>query len=87
MSTIEWSPKATRQLRKIADKSKRQSIYAEAQQLAHWPNCPGSIIRLQGREDYRLRVSDYRVIFEINQAEIPIIVTINQVEKRNERTY
>ena len=87
INTIEWSPKATRQLRKIADKSKRQSIYAEVQQLAHWPNCPGSIIRLQGREDYRLRVGNYRVIFEINQAGMPIIVTITQVEKRNERTY
>ncbi|MHB1591466.1 MAG: hypothetical protein ACYCTW_08020 [Sulfuricella sp.] len=38
MNTIEWSPKATRQLRRIADKSKRQSIYAESQQFAHWPS-------------------------------------------------
>ncbi|MHB1621391.1 MAG: hypothetical protein ACYCTY_15720 [Sulfuricella sp.] len=54
MNTVEWSTKATRQLRKIADKSKRQGIYAESQQLAHWPNCPGSIIRLQGREHHQM---------------------------------
>ncbi len=82
-----WATKAVRQLRKIADKAKRQRIFAEAQQLASWPNCPGDIKRLQGRDDYRLRVGDYRVIFEIDQSGRPIILTIMQVEKRNERTY
>lgn len=87
MITIEWSTKAVRQLRKIADKAKRQRIFAETQQLAAWPSCPGDIKRLQGRNDYRLRVADYRVIFEIDQGGMPIILTITQVEKRNERTY
>lgn len=87
MNTIEWSTKAARQIRKIDDKRKRQGLFAEVQQLAHWPNCPGDIKRLQGRDDYRLRVGDYRVIFEIDQSGKPIIVTIMQVEKRNERTY
>ena len=76
-----------RQLRKIADKRKRQHIYAEAQQLASWPDCPGDIKRLQGRDDYRLRVGDHRLIFDIDQNGTPIIVIITQVEKRNERTY
>jgi mRNA interferase RelE/StbE len=87
MNAIEWSAKAVRQLRKIADKRKRQSIYAEVQQLANWPDCPGDIKHLQGRDDYRLRIGDQRVIFEIDQSGTPIIVTIMQVEKRNERTY
>jgi mRNA interferase RelE/StbE len=87
MNSIEWSAKAVRQLRKIADKRKRQSIYAEAQQLADWPDCPGDIKCLQGRDGYRLRIGDHRVIFEIDQSGVPIIVTIMQVEKRNERTY
>lgn len=87
MNAIEWSAKAVRQLRKIADKRKRQDIYAEAQKLANWPDCPGDIKRLQGRDDYRLRIGDHRVIFVIDQSGTPIIVTITQVEKRNERTY
>ncbi len=87
MNAIEWSAKAVRQLRKIADKRKRQGIYAEVQQLANWPDCPGDIKRLQGRNDYRLRVGDHRVIFEIDQSGTPVIVNITQVEKRNERTY
>ena len=87
MNTIEWSTKAARQLRKIADKAKRRSIFAEVQQLAEWPSCTGNIKRLQGRDDYRIRVGDYRVTFEIDQSGTPIIVTITQVEKRNERSY
>jgi len=87
MNTIEWSAKAVRQLRKIADKRKQQGIFAEVQQLAHWPDCTGDIKRLQGRDGYRLRIGDHRVIFEIDQSGTPIIVTIMQVEKRNERTY
>ena len=87
MNAIEWSPKAVRQLRKIADKRKRQSIYAEVQQLAGWPDCPGDIKRLQNRDDYRLRSGDHRVIFGIDQSGTPIVVTVKQVEKRNERTY
>jgi mRNA interferase RelE/StbE len=87
MNTIEWSTKAVRQLRKIADKRKRQNIFAEVQHLANWPDCEGDIKRLQGRDGYRLRISDHRVIFEIDQSGTPIIVTIMQVEKRNERTY
>ena len=61
--------------------------FAEVQQLAHWPECTGDIKRLQGRDGYRLRIGDHRVIFEIDQSGNPIIVTIMQVEKRNERTY
>ena len=87
MHAIEWSAKAVRQLRKVADRRRRQTIYAEVQQLASWPDCPGDIKRLQGRDDYRLRIGDQRVIFEIDQSGTPIIVTIMQVEKRNERTY
>lgn len=87
MNTIEWSTKAVRQLRKIADKRKRQGIYIEIQQLTGWPDCPGDIKRLQGRDDYRLRIGDHRVVFEIDQSGTPVIVTVTQVEKRNERTY
>ncbi len=76
-----------RQLRKIVDKRKRQSIYAEVQQLAGWPDRPGDINRLQGRDDYRLRIGDHRVLFEIDQSGTPIFVTITQVGRRNERIY
>lgn len=87
MNEIAWSAKAVRQLRKIPDKQTRRNIYAEVQQLANWPKLAADIKRLQGRNDYRLRIGGHRVIFEIDQSGAPIIVTITQVEKRNERTY
>lgn len=76
-----------RQLRKIAEQAKREAIYDAVQKLVTWPTCDCDIKRLQGREDYRLRVGDYRVVFEIDQHGTAIVVTISQVRKRNERTY
>lgn len=39
MSTIQWTDKAARQLRNIADRATRQRIYQEAQSLADFPQC------------------------------------------------
>ena len=87
MNTIEWQPKAFRQLRKIANEKTRVAIYDSVQLLAKWPLCDADIKKLQGRDGYRLRVGAYRVIFDIDQSGSPIIVDIMQVEKRNESTY
>ncbi|RFP09490.1 MULTISPECIES: type II toxin-antitoxin system RelE/ParE family toxin [unclassified Duganella] len=87
MNSIVWKPQAVRQLRKIADQAKREAIYDAVQKLAAWPICDGDIQRLQGREDYRLRVRDYRIVFEIDQHGNPVVITIAQVRKRSERTY
>jgi len=87
MNTIEWQPKAFKQLRKIADNKMRIAIYDAVQVLATWPLCNADIKKLQNREDYRLRVGDYRVIFDIDQSGNPIIITIIQVKKRDDNTY
>ncbi|WAW09273.1 type II toxin-antitoxin system RelE/ParE family toxin [Oxalobacter vibrioformis] len=87
MNTIEWQPKAFRQLRKIQSKGLRETIYDAVQLLATWPSCNADIKKLQGRDGYRLRVGDFRVIFEIDQSGSPIIINIVQVGKRNESTY
>jgi len=87
MNTIEWLPKSLRQLRKIQKKGQRELIYDAVQLLATWPSCVADIKKLQGRNDYRLRIGNYRIIFEIDQSGNPIIINIMQVEKRNESTY
>ncbi len=87
MNTIEWHPKAFRQLRKIRNRAIREAIYDAVQLLATWPSCNADIKKLQGRNDYRLRVGNFRVIFEIDQNKNPVIINIMQVEKRNESTY
>jgi mRNA-degrading endonuclease RelE of RelBE toxin-antitoxin system len=54
--------------------------------LAAWPDCR-NVKALVGREGYRLRVGRYRVLFTINAHHEPVIVQIEEVKKRDERTY
>lgn len=85
MNTIQWTDKAARQLRKIADKTIRQHIYQEAQTLADFPQCANIKKLTNSRYPYRLRVGNWRVLFTFD-GEIRI-VTIKEVKTRNERTY
>lgn len=85
MNTIHWTPKATRQLRKLKDKEAQKRIYRGVQPLSDFPDCPG-IKRLTNHDySYRLRVGDYRIFFEFDGS--VRIVSIEEVKKRDERTY
>ena len=73
-----------KQLRKIDQKSQR-TIYTAVEALAHFPNC-GNVKQLVNHQyPYRLRVGRYRVFFDA-RTEIKII-RIEEVKKRDERTY
>ncbi len=85
MNAIDWKPKAARQLRKIRDMAMQQRIYREVQVLADFPNCTGVKHLTDHEYNYRLRVGDYRVFFEFDGA--VRIVHIEEVRKRDERTY
>ena len=85
MNTIQWTDKATGQLRKIADRATRQRIYQEAQSLADFPQCANVKKLTNARYPYRLRVGNWRVFFTFD-GEIRI-VTIQEVKPRNERSY
>ena len=53
-------------------------------ELAQAPESKSNnIIQLKGREEFRLRVGDWRIFF--NQA--PDTITILDVRRRNEKTY
>lgn len=84
MNTINWTRKAVKQLSKIA-KPDQSKIYDAAQQLAHMPNVQQVKALTRHQYGYRLRVGQYRVMFDwdgsIN------IVNIEEVKKRDERTY
>ena len=85
MNTIQWTEKAFRQLRKIKDSQASRRIYQEAQALAHFPECK-NVKRLTNYQySYRLRVGDWRVFFEFDGG--VKIISIEEVKKRNERTY
>ena len=82
MKCIEWTPKALRQIRKIHDQEIREIIYTAVGTLQRFPKC-SNIMKLKGRDAYRLRVKKWRVIFRESLNNI----YIEEVKKRDEHTY
>ena len=85
MYEIDWNPKAIKQLMRIGDKSDRQAIRDTVGGLSDFPDCTGIKRLVNHRNEYRLRVGRYRVLFDVHN-EIKII-SIVEVKKRDERTY
>lgn len=82
MNQIIYQLKALKQLRKIPDNA---IIRSKIDNLAHMPNCT-NIKALSNHEyQYRLRVGNYRVFFNFDG--VINIVSIEEVKKRDERTY
>ena len=84
MNTIKWHVKSLRQLRKL-DRQASATVRAAVDGLAAMPACPGVKALTNHRCGYRLRVGAYRVLFDFD-GEIRV-VDIQEVKKRNERTY
>lgn len=84
MNSIEWTPKALRQARKLPPVTQRE-IAEAVDTLRHWPQVE-QVKALQGKPGYRLRVGRYRVLFTVH-AGVPLIVRIEEVKKRDEHTY
>jgi mRNA-degrading endonuclease RelE of RelBE toxin-antitoxin system len=85
VNSINWQPKALRQLRKIeaqAGAQIRSAVNTELVDLAQARNIKALTNHQYG---YRLRVGNYRVFFEFEGS--IRIVTIEEVKKRDERTY
>ena len=85
MNAINWQPKALRQLRKIevhVGKQIRTAVSTELVDLSKARN-----VKALANHDhrYRLRVGNYRVFFDFDGA--VCIVNIEEVRKRDERTY
>ena len=87
MSTIDviWQPKALKQLKKVGDRIVQERILKATRGLSAFPTCP-NIKRLNDHEyTHRLRVGDWRILFNVYD-EISI-VSIEEVKKRDENTY
>ena len=85
MNKIEWKRKALKQVRKF-DRQYRVKIFDAVEGLTNLETC-SNIKRLTNHDyDYRLRVGSYRVFFDLIDGEITI-VEIQEVKKRDERTY
>ena len=85
MNTINWLPKALRQLRKIDAHTGRQIRSAVSSELVDLSTSRNVKALTNHQYGYRLRVGHYRVFFEYDGA--VRIVSIEEVKKRDERTY
>ena len=85
MRTVVWQPRAVKQLKKLGDRTVQVGILQATDSLAHFPDVTGVKALTNHRYGYRLRVGDYRVLFDAFDA--IEVVSIEEVRKRNERTY
>lgn len=84
---IQWALKAAKQTKKIPNPD-RERIVASVGELSDWPGCITNkdIKPLRGHShQYRLRVGRYRVLFDVETG--LRVVSIEEVRKRDERTY
>ncbi len=86
MNEILWHNRARKQMKKIPVHY-REAILENVDQLAVFPMCEQlDITELKNHKyDYRLRVGRYRVLF--NHASAVKVIEIQEVKKRDERTY
>lgn len=84
MNSIVWSRKASKQLLKIP-KKQAVAIFEAAEVLRDFSHSPHVKRLVNHLYDYRLRVGNYRVFF--NQGSEVRIVAIEEVKKRDDRTY
>jgi mRNA interferase RelE/StbE len=84
MNSINWTLKAARQLRKL-DRQWQGAIRDSVTSLSSMPDCQNVKALTNHDCGYRLRVGDYRVLFDWDGA-IKVIDS-QEVRKRNERTY
>lgn len=77
--------KAQKQLARIGEKTTREELYDAAQLLRDFPNVKHVKKLTNHQYPYRLRVGRYRLFFDV--AEQVRIIKIEEVKKRDDRTY
>lgn len=84
MNSINWTVKAAKQLRKL-DKPQQRTVVQAVGELAAMPQCQNVKALTNHQYGYRLRVGNYRVLFDWDGG--IKVVEIQEVRKRDERTY
>ena len=85
MYTIYWQQKARKQVAKITDRTIRINIEEAVSTLSDLPTAKNIKPLTNHQYGYRLRVGNYRILFDATH-DIQII-DIQEVKKRDERTY
>jgi mRNA interferase RelE/StbE len=86
MNEIKWHNRARKQIKKIPEHY-QDAILEAVDKLGIFPECRGlDITALKNHQyEYRMRVGRYRVLFDHERA--IQIIAIQEVLKRDERTY
>ncbi len=80
--TIEWTPKALRDMRRLAVQD-RERIIAKVEQYARDPDSlANQVIILTDSEYRRMRVGNYRVIFGIEYDKTTVMVVLRVRHRR-----
>lgn len=80
--TLKFTSNARRQLRRL-DGATKNRVKAALERLAHDPYAAGlGVKKLRGSSSYRLRVGDYRVVYEI--ANDVLTITVIDVDHRRD---
>jgi mRNA interferase RelE/StbE len=69
---ITYTPSAAKELRAL-DKPVRRRVLVAIGKLADDPR-PTGCKALQGREGCRIRIGDYRVIYQVTDAQVTVLV-------------
>lgn len=85
MNTVQWTARAAKQLRKLDRSTQIRIRDAVSRNLPVFPDCTGVKALKDHATGYRLRVGNYRVLF--NHDAFVEIICIEEVRKRDERTY
>ena len=86
MYRLEWTNRALKQFFALPEDRRtaiRASLHA---MLAEWPHARG-VKALTNRNDYRLRVGRYRVLFLVLPEGRMTIFRVMEVKKRDDHTY
>ncbi|QPK83925.1 type II toxin-antitoxin system RelE/ParE family toxin [Corynebacterium qintianiae] len=71
--TITYVPSAAKAIRKL-DRSTARRLLDAIESLASDPRPPGSIQLKGGSGEFRIRVGDYRVVYDIHHDELVVLV-------------
>ena len=82
---VTRTTKALKQLKKLKERATQERTLSATRGLAEFPATTGVKALTDHAYGYRLRVGDYRVMFDA--FETIQVVSIEEVKKRDERTY
>lgn len=70
--TVEFITSASREIKKLPKRAQKQ-VRDKIEELKVDPRPPGCT-KLSGRDAYRVRTGDYRIIYEINDKKVLVTV-------------